>query len=60
MAGVDMHMSSSASVLVCRILNSLPVSMTKVTPSSLRQKILPPYAQGEAVKALPSGMRCFL
>src|SRR5262249_45259431 len=53
-AGVAMHSSSSEFLPSTR--NSGPASTTNVSPSSLRQKILPLYAHGDEVNsvALPS------
>ena len=38
--------------------NSGPALMTNVSPSSLSAKILPLYAQGDAVNSVPAVMRC--
>jgi len=51
-AGVAMHISSS--LFLASTLNSGPAWMTKVSPSSLRQNILPLLASGEEVNALAS------
>jgi len=57
MAGVASATSSSEFLPTTR--NSGPACITYVTPSSLKQKIFPLYAQGEAVKAPATGsMRC--
>ena len=50
-AGVDRHISFS--LLVWSNSNSVPALNTKVSPSSLKQKILSSYAQGDAVN--PTG-----
>ena len=52
-AGVAMHISCN--VLRPKSLESGPARMTKVSPSSLRQNTLPPYAHGDAVNAVAPG-----
>ena len=47
-AGLDI--ATSGSELVATTLKSLAVSITYVSPSSLRTKIFPLYAHGNAVK----------
>lgn len=59
MAGVAMHISPRGFLPIT--LSSGPAWITKVSPSSLRQKIFPSEAQGDAVKPLVSlSMRRFV
>src|SRR5579871_1783526 len=52
-AGVAMHISSRLFLPSNSYFG--PALITKVSPSSLKQKILPSHAQGEAVKAFSLG-----